>query len=99
MLAQPLAFTIEQTIDLLLKFTSVALLLWAFIDCVTRRPDAFPAVGTLPKAGWLLILGLIAFLAAIFAPGGLISMIAFGAALIYLLDVRRALRDATQGPW
>jgi hypothetical protein len=75
---------------------------WAVVHCLTQRADAFPVVGSLSKGGWLAILaGAVLVTLVCGNPGfGGISMFAFiavGAALIYLLDVRPALRDATDG--
>jgi hypothetical protein len=30
---------------------------WAFIDCLRRRPDAFPAIGRASKVLWLILTG------------------------------------------
>ena len=80
---------------------------WALVHCLTQRADAFPVVGSLSKGAWLAILAgavLVTLVCANPQVGGAISMfgfIAVGAALIYLLDIRPALRDATDGggPW
>jgi hypothetical protein len=75
---------------------------WALVHCLTQRADAFPVVGSLSKGGWLAILAgavLVTLLCGNPNFGGvsMFSFIAVGAALIYLLDVRPALRDATDG--
>lgn len=71
---------------------------WAFIHCATQRSDAFDAVGTMAKNRWLLLIGgtlvlsfLLAFLSLLF------SLIALAASLVYLLDVRPAIRDVING--
>ena len=69
----------------------------AFINCLVQRADAFPVVGSIPKVGWLaLTFGALAFtlLLGLFS---IFGMVAVAAALIYLLDVRPALRDAVDG--
>jgi len=75
---------------------------WALVHCLTQRADAFPVVGSLSKGGWLAILAgavLVTLVCANPQFGGvsMFGFIAVGAALIYLLDVRPALRDATDG--
>ena len=74
---------------------------WALVHCLTQRADAFPVVGSLSKGGWLAILfGAILLTLVCANPKYGVSFfgfIAVGAALIYLLDVRPALRDATDG--
>lgn len=73
----------------------------AFVNCLTQRADAFPVVGSLSKNAWLAILGgsiLLTLLCSLSASR--ISIFAFAAitaTLIYLLDVRPALRDAADG--
>src|SRR5438067_11548900 len=72
----------------------------AFVNCLTQRAEAFPVVGSISKGGWLAITGgslfftLILGPAFIIGPFGIFGMIAVAAALVYLLDVRPALRDA-----
>ncbi len=79
--------------------------LFAFVHCVTRRKDAFLAVGSVPKIGWcaltggavafsLLFFGTTAFT---FSFVSMFALIALVIALVYLLDVRPALRDAVDG--
>lgn len=75
----------------------------AFVHCLMQRADAFPAIGTLSKVAWLLLIGVTFLLALLLRAGGLglFSLIAAGVALVYLLDVRPALRDVSggRGPW
>jgi hypothetical protein len=95
------ALWFESITDLLLNAGALVLLVWAFIDSATRRKEAFPAIGTLPKPGWMIILGLVALLVGftLYDPNLLLMMIGYAAALIYLLDVRRGIRDLAQGSW
>lgn len=92
------AFAIQGWINLILWIIILGVLLWAFADCVVRRKDAFPAIGTMPKVGWMLVIGLMALL-TIFTGFGLFAYIGAGLAAYYLLDVRRGLREAAEGPW
>ncbi len=75
---------------------------FALINCLTQRSDAFPVVGSLSKNAWAGILAgsaLVTLSCLILDPSG-ISIFAFAAitaAAIYMLDVRPALRDATDG--
>ena len=43
-------------IDRVLYVASVALSVWALVDCAIRRARAFPAVNKLTKLAWLAIL-------------------------------------------
>lgn len=70
----------------------------ALVHCITQRSDAFPAIGTLPKGGWIAILAVCLLLTVLlFGPINLFALIGIAAALIYLLDVRVGLRDLTDG--
>ncbi|MEE6259316.1 DUF2516 family protein [Plantactinospora sonchi] len=70
----------------------------ALVHCITQRSDAFPAIGTLPKGGWIAILAVCLVLTLLLrGPISLFALIGIAAALIYLLDVRVGLRDLTDG--
>ena len=74
----------------------------AFVNCLTQRADAFPVVGSLSKnalAGDPRRLGARDALSAVSLGHGLsiFAFVAITAAAIYMLDVRPALRDATDG--
>jgi hypothetical protein len=87
--------------------------LFAMVHCITRKPAAFAAVGNIPKIGWLAMVGggflfsLLAFAGSgttVLGGGGsggfiltIVAMAAFIATLVYLLDIRPALKDATNG--
>lgn len=92
------ALAVELWINLILKVFILGILLWAFVDCALRRKDAFPAIGTMAKVGWLLVIGLVTLL-TFFAPFGIFAYIGAGVAAYYLLDLRRGLREAAEGPW
>jgi hypothetical protein len=84
--------------DLILRYGLAALRLWAFLDCVTRRSDAFKAADKLTKPSWLLILlagGLLGTFAS--PPLWPISLISVVAAAVYLADVRPAVREIAGG--
>jgi hypothetical protein len=77
----------------------------ALISCTRQRADAFPVVGSLSKNQWLgillasvLVTGMCGILFPVFVFRLLLITAAITAAAIYLLDVRPALRDATNGP-
>jgi hypothetical protein len=86
------------TDDVVLFYGLIALRLWAFLDCLTRRAAAFPAVDKLTKISWLfflLVAGLLGtFLSAPLWPISLISAVVAG---VYLADVRPAVREITSG--
>lgn len=92
------AFAIRGVIEYALWILILGVLLWAFVDCVIRRKDAFPAIGTMPKVGWMLVIALLVLL-VLLTGFGIFAMIGSGLAAYYLLDVRRGLREVAEGPW
>jgi hypothetical protein len=72
---------------------------FALVDGLRQRTDAFPAAGKLTKPIWLAILGVAAAIGIIFvfAPFNIFSLIAFVAAGVYLADVRPAIRAISGG--
>ena len=77
--------------------------IWALVSCLRQRADAFPVVGSVSKNGWLAILGgsvlftLVCGL-LIYSPlSSILAFIAITAAGVYMLDMRPALREATNG--
>ncbi len=87
-------------ISLVVLILSLIVQAVALVHCVAQRGDGFQAIGTLPKGAWLAILA-VCFLLTFFGVGGgatgIFGLIGVAAALIYLLDVRRGLRDLTDG--
>lgn len=106
---------LQQTVGLVLGVVLFAMQLFAFIDCLRHRSDAFTAAGKLSKPAWLAITGgacLLGFL-TIQSPVNIIGIAAVVAAGVYLADVRPALQhvvgnagrnarrnnDGPYGPW
>ena len=69
---------------------------WAFVDALTRRPEMFVAADKLTKPAWLLILGVaLAAHLLIASPVSFLNLIGAVAAIVYVVDVRPALRSLT----
>jgi len=93
-----------------LSVAALGVEVYAFVDCVRRRPDAFPAAGKRTKTFWLvltLVSVLIGVLALSTVPG-LLAIVAIVAAGVYLADVKPALdqvmgrgsgNQGPYGPW
>lgn len=96
---------VRQGIDNTLVVVAVVIEAFAFINCLTQRSDAFGAIGTLSKGAWLALTAGSLFVTLLLqlprGDIGLLGFIAITIAAIYLLDVRPALRDASDGsnPW
>jgi hypothetical protein len=105
-------FAIQNLIVLVLGLAAFCTEVFAFVDALRHRSDAYVAAGKLTKQLWLIILGVamaIGFVVFL-NPLGFIGIIAFVAAAVYLADVRPALRSASgrggsgsnmgpYGPW
>jgi len=66
---------------------------WAFVDAVSHRPEAYLAADKLTKPTWLIILGIaLAAHMLIWSPISFLNLIGIVAALVYVVDVRPALR-------
>lgn len=71
---------------------------YAFVDAVTHRPDAYVAADKLTKPAWMIILGLaVVAHMLIWAPLSIFNLVGIVAAIVYLVDVRPALRALTRG--
>jgi hypothetical protein len=69
---------------------------WAFVDALTRRPEMFVAADKLTKPAWLIILGVaLAAHLLIWNPVSFLNLIGAVAAIVYVVDVRPALRSLT----
>ncbi|GII21367.1 DUF2516 family protein [Planosporangium mesophilum] len=84
-------------INLLLLIFALVIEVWAFGHCLLQRPDAFAAIGTLPKGAWLAMLGGSVLVTLLSGATFVLGLIAITIAAVYLLDVRPALRDAIDG--
>jgi len=74
------------------------LTVWAFVDALVRPAPGFPAAGKLTKPGWAAITGLAALI--IFwqqSPMTFLGLPAVIAAIVYLVDVRPAVRGLRRG--
>lgn len=75
---------------------------WALIDAATRPAAAFVAAGKQTKQIWLAILGFCLLLCLVGLGGilGFFGFIVAVAAIVYLVDVRPAVRGMRPGgPW
>jgi uncharacterized protein DUF2516 len=94
---------IEYWLLLLLGWAVAVFMIWAFIDCASRKAPAFPAAGKLTKPAWLVLTGLPALVGTLLALSGagavlnLITYIAVIVSSVYMADVRPAVKEIS-GP-
>lgn len=102
--------SVQSWIILLLSAAALAVEVYALVDCLRRRPDAFTAAGKRTKNFWLLVTGVAVLLGFVALQSlGLLGIIAIIAAGVYLADVKPALdqvmgrgdrgRQGPYGPW
>ena len=80
-----------------LLYGTLALALWAFVDALVRPAAGFVAAGKLTKPGWLAITGLAVLVIYLFTPMCFLGLAAIIAAVVYLVDVRPAVRGLRRG--
>ncbi len=89
--------------DLLFYLVGLVILvtqLWALVDACTRPAAAFPAADKLTKPIWAGILAGALLLSFLFGGTSLFGLVGIVAALVYLVDVRPAVRSTRPGgPW
>jgi xanthine/uracil permease len=70
---------------------------FAFVDALTQRKDAYVAADKLTKPAWTLILGLGVLAHLLFwSPLSLLNLVGIVAAIVYVVDVRPAIRSLTR---
>lgn len=93
----PNVFELQSTIMLLLNLLMLALKLWAFVDSLVHRSQEYHAASKWSKPGWCIVLGITLAVQVVLVGGfGILNLIGVVAALVYLLDVRPALRALTR---
>jgi hypothetical protein len=98
-IAAPIFYThVIDWVNWLLFVFALLIEVVAFGHCLLQRPDAFPAINTLPKAAWLAMIGLSVLVTLLTRTAfGILGLVAITIAAVYMLDVRPALRDAIDG--
>ena len=82
---------------LVLAWGTLALVAWAFVDALIRPADAYVATGKLTKPAWLGITGIAGVVLWFMGPLSFFGLPAVIGAVVYLVDVRPALRGLPRG--
>ncbi|MCZ2838330.1 DUF2516 family protein [Modestobacter sp. VKM Ac-2985] len=88
---------IDGLINLVVVYATLALAVWAFVDAIIRPAAAFVAAGKLTKPGWMAITGIATLLLLWQGPLSFFGLPAVIAAVVYLVDVRPAVRELPRG--
>ncbi|WP_166631459.1 DUF2516 family protein [Streptomyces sp. GC420] len=81
----------------LLSMAVLGLSLFALIDAAIRREDAFRAADKKTKPFWLIVLGLGVVVNLLFGILSFLPIIALIASIVYIVDVRPAVRQISGG--
>jgi hypothetical protein len=80
-----------------LYYGALGLALWAFVDSLIRPAPGFVATGKLTKPAWAAITALAAVVLYLRGPLDLFGLPAVIAGIVYLVDVRPAVRGLHRG--
>jgi fucose 4-O-acetylase-like acetyltransferase len=78
---------------LLVSLAMLVVKVWALVDAISRPAQAYEVAGKRTKVFWVVIL----VLSVIFLGIGILGLAALVAAIVYLVDVRPALREVSGG--
>ena len=87
----------DELLLLVLRWGVLALTVWAFVDALVRPAAGFVAAGKLTKPGWMAITALAALIILWQGPMSFLGLPAVIAAVVYLVDVRPAVRGLRRG--
>lgn len=86
-------FALPSLFGTVMTLALFVLQVWAFVDALTRRPDAFVAADKMTKQAWLIILALaLAAHLLIWSPASILNLAGAVAAIVYLVDARPAMQ-------
>jgi len=99
--------SIQSTLVLVLGILALGCEVFAVVDVLRHRSEAFVAAGKRTKSFWTIVLAVALAIGVVFVLNVLnfIGIIAFVASAVYLADVRPALRQVSghgrskQGPY
>lgn len=88
--------TVQGLLVLALWAVMLAVKGFAFIDCIRRPAQAFPAIGRQSKTLWLILTGLAAGTGLIIGMTlGIIGLAGMVVSLVYLFDIRPKIAEIT----
>ncbi|WP_317444111.1 DUF2516 family protein [Streptomyces collinus] len=81
----------------ILKIVLMALAAFGLVDAAFRREDAFRAADKQNKVFWLIVLGIALVVSYLFSILGILPIAGLVASIVYLVDVRPALKQVSGG--
>jgi len=92
-------FVFQSLVTLMVTLLLFVVKGWAFVDSLTHRAEEFVAADKLTKPAWSIILGVCLAAHMLLwrsSPINLLNIIGTVAAIVYLVDVRPAIRSLTR---
>ena len=85
-------FQVKSLLQSVVGVALLGMMVWALVDCLRTRADAFPAAGKRTKNVWLLLTGIASVVGFIFmfSPFNIFMVAAVVAAAVYHADVKPA---------
>ncbi len=91
-------WSFQDAVYAVLFYAALGLTGWALVDALIRPAAGYVAAGKLTKPGWAAILGLSLLVIVIFkTPLSFLGLPAVIASIVYLVDVRPAVRGLSRG--
>jgi hypothetical protein len=87
----------EGLVYAVLFYAALALTAWALVDALVRPAAGYVAAGKLTKPGWTAILVLAVLVILWQGPMSFLGLPAIIAGIVYLVDVRPAVRGLSRG--
>jgi Protein of unknown function (DUF2516) len=87
--------------DMLIKTLTIGTLIlsiWALVDAAIRPTPAYTAAGKLTKPAWLAITALAVLFGLFFPLISIFRLAGLVGSIVYLVDVRPAVRETRGGP-
>ncbi len=93
----PGMLSFEGLVYAVLFYAALALTAWALVDALVRPAAGYVAAGKLTKPGWAAILVLAVLVILWQGPMSFLGLPAIIAGIVYLVDVRPAVRGLSRG--
>jgi hypothetical protein len=81
----------------LLRLFALGVTAWALVDALIRPAAGYVAAGKLTKPAWAAITGIAVVVVFFYGPMSFLGLPAIIAAVVYLVDVRPAVRGLQRG--
>jgi len=93
-------YQVQNVVLLVLWVLFLVIKVYAFIDCIRRPAQAFPAVSRQSKVLWLILTGVSALAGLVVQdPLSLFGIVGLVVSLVYIFDVRTRIIELYSNRW